>query len=150
LLLLLCTDSATENFTISSARYGHVRYYGIHENLGLLEFSKSLPPAYFFFTTNFALQEVKSGKCVDTLSKTNRQLVLTSHCKVSWRYSQDTENLISTNTDKSGDCISPWSYSKPPAEVQFVPGLSECAEWNRVVLRPSKYFIIRIMLSFFI
>ena len=115
-----------------------MHHYGTYENLYLLEFSKTQPPAYFCFTNTLALKELESGKCVGTISKTNLQLVLTNNCKRLWRYNSDNESLIDI---KAEYCFSPWSYSKPPPEVRFVPGLSPCAKWNRVVLNPSKYAV---------
>ena len=138
LLQIFFTDCTTASFTITSGHYGHVHHFGILGNLDFLEISQTQTPAYFCFTNNLALKELESGKCVDTITNTNLQLVLTNNCKGPWRYNPDNKNLTGI---KGGYCLSPWLYSKRPHEVRFVPGLSPCAKWNRVILNPCKYLV---------
>ena len=136
------SDCATANFTIQSFRYSYVCHYGIYDKLDLLEFSSTQTPAHFCFTSNNALQEVVTGKCVNSVTNSNLQLVLTNDCSGlffhQWVYNPNSKQLININT---GYCFSAWYYLLPPPEVQFVPGLSPCAEWNRVMLSPSKYLV---------
>jgi hypothetical protein len=142
ILLFLYIGCATANFTIASARYGNVHHYGVYEDLDLLEFAQ-LPPAYFCFTSNHALLEVKTRKCVGAINSTNLQLILTSNCNEPWTYISDVQELVDTNI---GYCFSPWYYPLSPVQVGFVPGLSPCGEWNRMILNPSKYSIYRAFL----
>ena len=136
-------ECSTANFTIGSPEYGHVQHYGFYENLDLLDFSKTQPPTQFCFTTNEALLDVEAGKCVGFISSTNLQLVLlVDACDgislQQWLYYSDQQLLVDITTTL---CMSPWDYPVPPPDVQFVPGLSPCAEWNHIILNPSKYFI---------
>ena len=124
---------ATANFTITSGRYGNVHHYGIYEGFDLLEFSQ-LPPAYFCFTANRALLEIETRKCVRAITSTNLQLILFNSCEEPWIYNADKEELVDTNT---GYCFSSWYYPIPPPEVNFVPGLSPCADWNHIILNPN-------------
>jgi hypothetical protein len=50
-------------------------------------------------------------------------------------YNSNEQKLVDSNI---GYCLSAWNYPVPPSDVQFVPGLSPCAEWNHIVLIPSK------------
>ena len=143
----------TTNFTISSSgEYGYVHRYGIYENLDLLEFSTSLPPAYFCFTTNGALQELKSGKCAGRVNSYNYQLTLTYKvCNdeaffEEWKYDSTKQQLVDTDL---GLCFNPWYYFKQPTDVQVVPKLSDCSESDPIILRPSKHHILRFLVQGF-
>ena len=126
------TDCATSNFTITSENHGHVRHYSIDRYLYFL--SKTLPPAYFCFTNNFALKELESGKCVSV--KNDAYIELTNDCTEPWKYDPD-KNQLSYNMSRR--CFSPW---KAPEILRPVAGLShECRDWNKVVLKPSKYLL---------
>ncbi|CAB3976565.1 Hypothetical predicted protein [Paramuricea clavata] len=131
---VLPTGCASANFTIYSEQYGYLRRYGIYENLDLLEFSRTLPPSYFCFTSNYALEEIESGKCVGLETSTDLQLILTNNCKETWMYNSNEQKLVDSNI---GYCVSAWNYPVPPPDVQFVSGLSPCAEWNHIVLIPN-------------
>ena len=124
---------ATANFTITSERYGNVHRYGIYEGIDLLEFSQ-LPPAYFCFTANLALLEIETRKCIGAITSTDLQLILSNNCEEPWIYNADKEELVDINI---GYCFSSWNYLEPPPEVQFVPGLSPCADWNHMILNPN-------------
>lgn len=135
-------ECSTANFTIESPGYGYVHHYGIYEKLDLLEFSKTQPPTQFCFTSDNALLNVEAGKCIGFITRTNLQLVLlVDACDgpspQQWLYYSDNQRLLDLTVTL---CMSSWYYSLPPPDVQFVPGLSPCAGWNKIILNPSKFF----------
>ncbi|XP_028403883.1 uncharacterized protein LOC114526472 [Dendronephthya gigantea] len=130
-------DSA--NFTIQCIeQFGYVHHYGIYEKLDLLEFSTTLSPTHFVLKSNGALQDVETGKCVNSITRTHFQLVLSNVCSGPdvdlWTYNSSNERLVNINT---GLCFSPWYYPLSPSDVSYVPGLSPCADYNRMILTPN-------------
>lgn len=114
--------------------YGYVHHHGIYSDMDLLEFSASLSPADFRFTSAKALQEVSTGKCVARKTAYNRQLILRS-CAAeyvdSWYYNATSQLLVDTTVKM---CFSPWQNSLPPYDISLLTGLSPCDGWNTVAL----------------
>ena len=136
-------------FTVKTIdnRHGYLRRYGYYppDKLDLLEFTTKRFAGRFRFLTNHAIQEVSTGKCLNFVNAANRQLVLENNCDGSagsvsvatWRYISSTSYLENLQT---GFCLSPWKYDfRAPSAVFTVPGLSECREYNKVILK-CKYF----------
>ena len=140
------TDCTKANFTITSEPHGYVHHYGIFGNFDFLEYSKTQPPAYFCFTNNFALKELVSGKCVGIISNANKQLILTNNCRELWRYNPENETLIAIKYP--AHCFGPWEYTAQQPEIKYIPGLSPCAHWNRVVLNLSKCVVFLLFFDF--
>ena len=143
------TECSSANFTIESPECGYLHHYGIYENLDLLEFSITQPPTQFCFTINNALLDIEAQKCVGVITNTNVQLVLPEDAcdglsLQQWIYDSDQKHLVDLTVSL---CMSPWNYPIPPPDVNCVPGLSPCAEWNDITLQPSKYFISRFSAS---
>ncbi|XP_046848209.1 uncharacterized protein LOC124441784 [Xenia sp. Carnegie-2017] len=124
---------------IYSARYGYVSRYGPYNDLDLLEFSKTKPAAVFKVIPTRILQEIKSQKCVHRITNTNMQLVLKHDCSNGllnpvdkWMYN---DFKLQDYTAPGAPCWSPWNYQgRDPPAVKFVPGLSTCAEYNKINL----------------
>ncbi len=124
-------------FRIRSAQYGYVHHYGIYDDLDLLNFSLPLPPAHFRLTSENVLQEINTGKCVNRLTPTNRQLILTENCDPStadrWAYDSTSHYLKDV---AMGDtwCFSPWANPLPPYDISILAGVSPCSWWNHISL----------------
>lgn len=115
-------------------------------------FSTSPPPAYFCFTSNDALQELKSGKCAGRVNSYNYQLTLTDKaCNEKaffeeWKYDSTKQQLVDTDL---GLCFNPSYYFKQPTDIQVVPKLSDCSESDPIILHPSKYDILTFLVQGF-
>ncbi len=124
-------------------QFGYVHRYGIYDNQDLLNISTTSTPAHFRFTSNNALQEISTEKCVARLTASNYQLVLIN-CAFGafvdkWVYDSTQEFLEDVTV---GQCLSPWGNTMPPFDIKILVGLSTCAAWNEVILEYGGYFTL--------
>ncbi|XP_046846164.1 uncharacterized protein LOC124439908 isoform X2 [Xenia sp. Carnegie-2017] len=123
---------------IYTARYGNVSHYGVYGNLDFLEFSKNKPAAVFKVLPKSMLQEISTKKCVHRISNGNKQLVLTYDCSEAtmfpvdmWKYNS-VKKWLQDLTSSGEVCLSPWTNSRAPYDIQTLTGLSPCALWNQM------------------
>jgi hypothetical protein len=124
-----------------------VHHYGIYDNLDLLEFSKTLSAAHFRFTSTNVLElqetpSTKPKKCVNRLTNTNEQLILTENCDGGdqWAYNS-TAQLLQDQTAQDKGCFSPWNYrGRPPPDLDITAGVSPCDGWNQIILEAGGCF----------
>ena len=133
----VCTVENSLCVKIYSSRYGYLSRYGLYHDLDLLEFSKTKPAAVFKVIPSDILQEIKTKKCVHRITNTNMQLVLTHDCSNGLLNPVDKwihkDLKLRDYTAPGAPCLSPWNYQgRDPSAVKFVPGLSTCAEYNKI------------------
>ncbi|CAB4027485.1 Hypothetical predicted protein [Paramuricea clavata] len=125
-------------FRIKSGQYGYVHHYGFFDNLDLLNFSLTQQPAHFRFTSKNVLQEIATNKCVNTLTPTDRRLILTANCNEGdvWAYNSTAQLLqdLTASALPPYECFSPWANRLPPYDIHILTGLSPCDGWNRIIL----------------
>ena len=123
-----------------------MHHYGISEGpFGTLDYlnltSSVARAACFTFTSNNVLQETVTGKCVNRLTDTDRQLILRTNCNGpladAWSYDSTDIRLIDVSMGATW-CFSPWRNSYPPYDITYMPGVSPCAGWNEVFLIPGR------------
>ena len=135
--VLRANDNST--FRLKSQRYGYVHHYGIYDDLDLLEFSQTLPPAHFTFSSKNVIEFQETAttkKCVNRLTTTNQQLILTDNCDEGdqWAYNPSALLLQDATAIEQG-CFSPWDdQGRPPPDIEITTGVSPCDEWNQIIL----------------
>lgn len=141
----------TVRYRIVSHSFGYVHHYGIYKKVDRLAFSHIHPAAQFRFTNQNALQETKTGKCVN--HRPGKLLVLTSNCDVDrWTYDSNNRHLKVVASNGSGPlCFSPWGSNGPPRDISVHPGLSRCSNWNKIILEKGGFWgkkILRLSTSY--
>ena len=131
------TCSSLNYFTIKTVdhRFGYLRLIGDAQS-NLLEFSTG-NPGRFRYLLNGVIQELNSSRCLNLVSPTEQQVILTTKCSgpglLKWYYDESTQCLIHNETKL---CISPWDHSsRLPLYVKYVPGLSLCRGYNKVLIQ---------------
>lgn len=124
-------------FTVKTVddRFGYLRPIGDAQSK-LLEFSTA-NPGRFRYLLNGVIQEINTSRCLNLVSPTEHQVILTPKCSgpnlLKWHYNESTQYLVRNEKE---NCISPWDYSsRLPLHVKYVPGLSPCSEYNKVFIQ---------------
>ena len=131
------TSSSHNYFMIKTVddRYGYLRPIGDAESK-LLEFSTA-NPGRFRYLLNGVIQEINTSRCLNLVSQTEQQVILTPKCSgpdlLKWHYNESTQYLVHNETKK---CISPWNYSsRLPVHIKYVSGLSPSRGYNKVLIQ---------------
>ena len=107
-------------------------------------------PGRFRYLLNGVIQEIKTSRCLNLVSPTEQQVILTPKCcgpdLLKWYYNESTQYLVHNETKK---CISPWDYSsRLPVHVKYVPGLSSCSGYNKVLIQCEYTALFRVIKCF--
>lgn len=116
-----------------------MHHYGPYDDVDFLQFSHTLTPARFIFTSKNALQLVnettKAKRCVTRKTNGDQLLRLTGNCTLDpWVY-DSSKRWLRHMTAPGGGCFSPWDHTfKPPLDLHITSGVSPCSDWNEVML----------------